>query len=683
MPAVFFYLLPAFREQDIVKSDSSGHLTLAEKVSTKVFGAPRDLHDPHILHKLSLIPLLAWVGLGADGLSSSAYGPEEAFRALGSHTYLALFLGVATALTVGIISYAYSRIIEHFPHGGGGYIVATHMLGERAGVVSGCALIVDYILTITVSITSCVDALFSYLPSDFHRFKILTASVLIAVLVILNIRGVKESIMVLAPIFIAFVATHVLMLGYGIFSHLGSLQPVASSFQNSLTHDLSTIGGVGILLLFLRAYSLGGGTYTGIEAVSNGLQIMRDPKVQTGKRTMLYMAASLALTAGGLFLCYLLVDVRPLPGRTLNAVLADSLFGQWSLGRWIALITIFSEGALLLVAAQTGFVDAPRVMANMAVDSWLPHRFASLSERLTMRNGVLMIGITAFAMLLYTHGSISALVVMYSINVFLTFSLSQFGMLRFFVQNRGAQAKWKQHVGIHATGLILCLTILSVTVFEKFTEGGWLTLVITSLLIALCYGIRSHYAKVRTQLTQLDKILSKMPASRPRNAEPVDGRNMTAIQLVSSFNGVGVHTLFSILRSFPDMYKNFIFVSVAVVDQGAFKGEEGLESLKESTEESLREYVKLARALGFPAEYRMAVGTDVVEAATGLCEEVSREFKRSTVFSGQLAFRLEKFYHRLLHNEVAFAIQRRLQWSGITNVILPIRIGLPKAELVE
>jgi predicted HicB family RNase H-like nuclease len=265
---------------------------------------------------------------------------------------------------------------------------------------------------------------------------------------------------------------------------------------------------------------------------------------------------------------------------------------------------------------------------------------------------------------------------MYSINVFLTFSLSQFGMSRFFIKNRRTEAKWKQHLSIHLTGLIFCLTILSVTIFEKFGEGGWMTLVITSLFIALCYIIRSHYSKVKAQLMQLDKILSRMPISGPMNTEPIDKKNMTAIQLVGDFGGFGVHTLFSIIRSFPGLYKNFVFVSVVVVDQGAFKGREGLEDLKKSTEESLKKYVELVRSLGFPAEYRMAVGTDVVETATELSQEVSREFNKSTVFSGQLSFRLEKLYHRLLHNEAAFAIQRRLQWSGITNVILPIRITM-------
>lgn len=169
-----------------------------------------------------------------------------------------------------------------------------------------------------------------------------------------------------------------------------------------------------------------------------------------------------------------------------------------------------------------------------------------------------------------------------------------------------------------------------------------------------------------------------MPQSDSIKIAPVNKNDMTAILLVGGFNGVGVHSLFSIIRSFPGMYKNFIFVSVAVIDQGIFKGEEGLEDLKKSAEDSLKKYVELARRLGFPAEYRIATGTDLIEQASELTLEVSREFSKSTVFSGQLSFRLEKFYHRLLHNEAAFAIQRRLQWNGVTNVILPIRLDTAK-----
>src|SRR6266571_4926012 len=539
--------------------------SLLQKIVRAVIGGPKHLKDPHLFHKMALIPVLAWVGLGADGLSSSAYGPEEAFRALGEHTYLAVFLGLATALTVFIISYAYSRIIEHFPAGGGGYSVATHMLGEKAGVVSGSALLVDYVMTITISIASCCDAVFSYVPKSFHHYKVPVACALTVILIVLNIRGVKESISVMAPIFMTFVASHILMLVYGVFTHTDKCGPLVCDVQAGLKHDLSSIGVFGILLLFVRAYSLGGGTYTGIEAVSNGLQIMREPRVQTGKRTMLYMATSLAFTAGILFLCYSLVGVKPVEGKTLNAVLADSLFGNWPMGNWISFITIFSEGALLLVAAQAGFVDGPRVMSNMAIDSWFPHRFAALSVRLTMRNGILLMGIAAIALLFYTGGSVSALVVMYSINVFITFSLSQLGMSKFFIQRRNEDPLWFRHLLVHLVGLALCVTILVITTYEKFTEGGWMTLLITSVVIGLCYVIKGHYLKVRKGISQLDETLLDFPTSGPVNTDPVNRNEPTAVQLVSGYSGFGVHTLLSILTSFPKTYKNVIFVSVAAI----------------------------------------------------------------------------------------------------------------------
>ncbi|MGB9629827.1 MAG: APC family permease, partial [Thermodesulfobacteriota bacterium] len=579
------------------------------------------------------MPFLAWIGLGADGLSSSAYGPEEAFKTLGEHTYLAIFLALATTLTVFIISYAYSRIIEHFPHGGGGYVVATHTLGEKAGVLSGCALLVDYMLTITVSIAACGDAIFSFLPIGFHLFKLPFEVLLIVILIILNLRGVKESVIILAPIFLTFIITHAIMLGYGIFVHAGDIGPISKDLRINFQHGISSLGGWGLFLLFLRAFSLGGGTYTGIEAVSNGLQIMHEPRVQTGKRTMLYMSTSLVFTSGGIFICYLLLRVRTIEGQTLNAVLAGNIFSQWQLGHWLALITIFSEGALLLVAAQTGFVDGPRVIANMAIDSWFPHRFSSLSDRLTMQNGVILMGGAGLLLLLYTGGAVSHLVVMYAINVFLTFSLSELGMSRFFIKNRKREKEWKKHLPVHLTGLTLCLTILIITLIEKFTVGGWLTLLITSFLIGICYLIRSHYKNVQRSIRELDEMLSNIPTVGSINSEPLDPKNMTAIQLVSGFNGFGVHTLLSIIRNFPGLYKNFIFVSIGIVDSGSFKGIKEIEALRESVRVSLTQYVSLARRLGFSADYKFDIGTDVVESASSLCRSIVGDFPKSTVFT--------------------------------------------------
>jgi len=650
--------------------------SLGSKVRRKLFGQPRNIKDPTLFHKIALIPLLAWIGLGADGLSSSSYGPEEAFKTLGSHTYLALFLALATAATVFIISAAYKRIIEYYPQGGGGYFVASRTLGEKAGVISGSALLVDYVLTITVSIVSCGAAIFSFLPASFQEYKIPFDICAIILLVVLNLRGVKESIAMLTPIFAVFVLTHILLIGYGIFAHLPQIGPVSRQIGADFQTGLVTLGGGGMILLFFKAFSMGGGTYTGIEAVSNGLQILREPRAQTGKKTMSYMAASLAITAGGILICYLLLRVAPAEGQTLNAVLAGKVFGGWPFGRTIALITIFSEGALLLVAAQAGFVAGPRVMANMAVDYWFPHRFASLSDRFTIQNGVLLMGGAAIVLLLYSRGEITTLVVMYSINVFLTFSISQLGMSRFFIRNRAKEPNWKRNLPIHLLGLIVCLTILVITAIEKFALGGWLTFVITAVVVGLCFLTKRHYIRVRGGVRELDELLTTLPTKGPVNAAPVDPKQLTAIQLVNAYNGFGVHTFLTIIRSFPGLYKNFIFVSVAEVDVGSFRDSDAVGEMEVCARENLQKYVDLARKMGFAADLRCDLGTDIVQAATALVESVCKEFTRATVFAGQSVFRQPSTIHRLMHNETAFAIQQELRWKGITTVILPIRIDI-------
>src|SRR5512142_921818 len=176
-----------------------------ERAKRFLLGAPRDILDPRVFHHVSLIAFFAWVGLGADGVSSSCYGPEEAFLALGGHTVLAIFVAIATVATVFIVSGSYAQIIELFPSGGGGYNVASKLLGEKAGVVSGSALVIDYVLTITISVAAGADAVFSFLPAAWHAHKLAFVAAVILTLVWLNLRGVKESVAVLTPIFMAFI----------------------------------------------------------------------------------------------------------------------------------------------------------------------------------------------------------------------------------------------------------------------------------------------------------------------------------------------------------------------------------------------------------------------------------------------------------------------------------------------
>src|SRR6185312_2677683 len=324
----------------------------------------------------------------------------------------------------------------------------------------------------------------------------------------------------------------------------------------------------GLALVFLRAYSMGGGTYTGIEAVSNGLQIMREPHVETGKRTMVYMAVSLAFTATGIMLLYLLFNVHPVESQTLNAVLGNAFAGGWhvgglAVGRWFVYALLASEGALLFVAAQTGFIDGPRVMANMAVDSWLPHRFASLSDRLTTKDGVLLMGGGAILVLVGLRGRVDALVVMYAINVFVGFTLSNVGMTRFWLQHRAKHPGWWRKIVIHVIGALLCAGILTVTVIEKFKQGAWLTLVITGAAIALCMGVRRHYRRVSRQLAELNREFDDLPSVDHEGGEP-DPREPTAVLLVGSYGGIGIHSMLAIHKMVPGYFKNIVLVSVAV-----------------------------------------------------------------------------------------------------------------------
>jgi amino acid transporter len=689
---------------------------MQKKLRTLLFGPPKDVHSEHTFHSISLIAMLAWVGLGADGLSSSAYGPEAAFRELvaNGHDYSSLAVGLAlgTAVTVFIISYAYSRIIEHFPSGGGGYVVATKLLGPRFGVVSGGALLVDYVLTITTSIASGGDAIFSMVPRAWfgsaamrlnaedvgtwldpvQRTKLIVEIGSIGLLTILNIRGVKESVQAILPVFIIFIVTHAILLVIAIFGNLGQIASVAHQTSVNYGHTVSSLGTLGALLLFVRAYSLGGGTYTGIEAVSNGVQIMREPKVRTAKRTMGLMATSLAVTAGGIILAYLLVHAMPAEDKTMNAVLLDRVAGGWRLGglqvgQWFVTIALASEAGLLLIAAQAGFVDGPRVMANMAVDSWLPHRFAALSETLSMQNGVVLMGGTSIAALVYTHGDVEKLVVMYSINVFLTFSLSNLGMARFWLQHRKEQPEWKKHLPIHLIGLGLCLTILIVTVFEKFTAGGWLTLVVTGLLVALCLGIKRHYARVVTAIRQLDVELADPLAEGSRlQPEPVvgngDGENgidrtkPVAVLFVGAYGGLGRHALLTLLRMFPGHFKGIVFCSVAVIDSGNFKGISEVHELEARVQRALDQYVRYAAWLGLPAQSQFSTGIEVAVEAERIATDVVSRFPRALFVAGQLIFDEDTFVTRVLHNESAFMIQRRLQHAGVPMVVLPVRLNL-------
>jgi amino acid transporter len=645
-----------------------------------LFGREKSLSDRNLFHSISLIALFAWVGLGADGLSSSCYGPEETFKALAGNTHLSLFVALASVVTIVAICASYSQIISLFPTGGGGYLVASKLLSPATGVVSGCALLIDYVLTVTISVASGSDALFSLFPESAQHLKLAFGISGVIGLTLINLRGVKESVVIWVPIFGVFVLTHAFAIVYAMITHSSGLATMGGATAHEVHAVSASVGWFGLMALLLKSYSMGAGTYTGIEAVSNGLPILREPRVRTGRRTMIYMGVSLAVTVAGLLVAYQLYNVQIHEGKTLNAVLFEQMTAGWghSSGNCFVVVTLFSEAALLIIAAQTGFLDGPRVLANMALDRWFPAQFANLSERLVTRNGVLLMGASGFVMMWATKGSVDLLVIFYSINVFITFSLSQAGMVRHWWQERRTESAWVRKLAINGFGLVLTASILISLTIVKFNEGGWATILVTLVLVVSAFAIKHHYNGVRVQLRRLDSIVDAAESeakAAPEAPAPADPKGRTAVILVNGFNGLGLHTVLNVPRMFGNTFRNFVFVQVGSVDAGNFKGAADIDDLRAHTESEADRYVQFARARGYGSKAFTTIGYDVPGEVMKLARDATSEFPNQVFFAGQLLFTNETNLTRWLHNHTVFTLQRRFFLASMPFVVLPIRIG--------
>jgi amino acid transporter len=652
-----------------------------DKLREVVLGKARDPLNADTRHSIALIAFFAWVGLGADGLSSSCYGPEEAYLALGEHTHLGLYLAAATVITVFIISLAYNQVVELFPTGGGGYRVASQLVGPKAGLVSGAALIVDYVLTIAISIASGADAVFSLLPVSWQDWKVATGAVAVVGLIVLNLRGMKEAIKVLLPIFVGFVVVHTVLIVYGIYAHAERLPFLLPETVVETRTLAQHTGWMSVAAMLLFAYSHGGGTYTGLEAVSNNVHTLAEPRVQTGKWTMFYMAVSLAFTAGGILVLYVLWDAAAAHGQTLNAVVFDSIIRNFDFGSALAnhsalVVVLALEAGLLFVAANTGFLGGPAVLANMAADSWVPRQFRQLSNRLVTQNGVLLMGIAALGVLVWSRGTVALLVVLYSINVFLTFSIALWGLCIYWWGNRRGNAPWKRRLLLSGLGVLVTTSILLVLIIGKFDEGGWVTLIITGGVIALCLTIRWHYEDTRAQLRKIDSLFATRGGIEDSPNPPLlDPQKATAVFFVGKNRGVSMHALLWVRRLFGEHFKNYIFLSAGEVDAQSYNGPGALRTLQYEIENSLRYYVNFCHAHGLAAKSQCAFGTDPVAELTRLAEETLKEFPSGVCFASKLIFAHDNFFTRWLHNQTALALQQKLHLQGIQVVILPMKVG--------
>ena len=456
--------------------------------------------------------LIALAVLSSDALSSVAYGPEAlvvVLVAAGTGS-LAASLPIAAAIVVLMIAVglSYRQTIRAYPHGGGSYIVASDNLGRYPGLAAAAGLMLDYVLTVAVSVAAGVAAVTSALPVA-RGHAVLLGLVAIWVLALGNLRGVRQAGALFAAPTYAFIAAILLL------DIVGLGQAAARGFTLlPAHHTASPLEGLGLLVV-LRAFSSGATAMTGIEAISDGIPAFRPPEWRNARTTLTWMMSLLVVMFAGTMLLSRLDGAVPTPSETLLSELADQAFGH---GSGLYLFVQVATALVLLLAANTAFSDFPRLLFFLARDNHAPRQFLRMGDRLAFSNGIVLLAGAASIIYLAFDGRTERLIPLFAVGVFLAFTLSQSGMVRHWLRTR--ELGWRRSIAFNALGAGLSAVVLLVTAATKFSEGAWIIVVAVPLLVALFAAIAGHYRAAELELA-LDPLAVQppTPGSRPREPE--------------------------------------------------------------------------------------------------------------------------------------------------------------------
>jgi amino acid transporter len=451
--------------------------------------------------------------LASDNISSSAYATEEAMRVLAIAGVGALALtmpiAIAVVFVLAIVVLSESRVIRAYPNGGGSYLVARENHGVIAGLVAASALLIDYVLTVAVSTAAGVAAISSFVP-EIHPYRVPIGLALIALLVVGNLRGVREAGLLFAAPTYAYMLGMVGLLSVGLFRiATGDVPPAAlppDPFEPAGTGPLT-------LLLVLRAFASGSVGLTGSEAIANGVPSFRRPETRNAVTTLLLMGTIFSVIFLGLTYLATTIGIQPDEQEieTVNSMITRSVVGQ---GSPLYLFVQVSTAIILLLAANTGFTGFPRLASVLANDRFMPRHFADMGSRLAFNTGIASLAVLAALILTAFGGSVNALVPLYTIGVFLAFTLSQSGLVRRWWRLRNPG--WRLSMLINSFGAAVTGTVLVVVAVTKFQLGAWMVLLMIPLLVALLYGIHRHYQTVQDAL-----VLSGTEPRIPVLAAPV------------------------------------------------------------------------------------------------------------------------------------------------------------------
>jgi amino acid transporter len=442
---------------------------------------------------------LGWIAalaiLGADAIASSVYGPEEMLRMLAAAglpvvSAYAFPITAAIVILLAILALSYWQTIAAYPSGAGGYIVASDNLGRLAGLTSAGALLIDYTLDVSVSVAAGVETITSALPV-LAPIRVPVALGALALIMLANLRGIRTAGALLsAPIYLYVLGTAG-VIALGLFKWTtGTLPPYTppETAQELLTHPAEAFG----ILLILRAFSSGAVALTGIEAISNGVPYFQPPEARNAHRTL----AALAIIFGGLFLGigYLagVIGIVPDPTEveTVHSQLTRLVIGSGPLH----LILEASALLLLVLAADTGFADFPRLLSLLARDGYLPSAFAVRGARLTFSNGIVLVGVIAAVLIVAFRGSVTLLVPLFTVGAFATFTLSQAGMARHWWRRR--DGGWQYHMAINALGAVATAVVLGIVVVSKFAFGAWIVVVVLPLVVYALHSVGTHHDRL-------------------------------------------------------------------------------------------------------------------------------------------------------------------------------------------
>jgi amino acid transporter len=558
--------------------------------------------------------------LSSDALSSVAYATEEILIPLAAFSTIAVTWSIPIALAIGllliIVTLSYRQTIEAYPGGGGAYIVAKENLGTYAGLVAGAALLIDYVLTVSVSIASGVENIASAFPHLFP-YRELLAALIIGFIMLFNLRGTKESASVFALPTYLFIFSLIALITVGFWKATWSdiAQP------NLLLHE--TLPAVPLFLI-LRAFASGCSALTGIEAISNGIPLFEEPSQKNAKITLVWMSCIL----GGLFLSITalahLYGVIPMAGETTVSVLSRRVFGQG----FFYYLTQCSTALILILAANTSYADFPRLSSLLARDRFLPRQLASLGDRLVFSNGIIGLSFSALLLIFLFHGDTHQLIPLYAVGVFLSFTLSQAGMVIHHLKEK--EPGWVRSLCFNLLGALTTASVFFVIASTKFVHGAWMVVLLIPILVIFFREIHRHYLAVGHELS----LLGEVP---PSHLEPI---KHTVIIPIS-----GVH------RGILDALRYALSISDDV--RACY-----VEIDSRSTERMQAEWKKWAREI--PIVILKSPYRSVITPLLHYLDDIEKSSHRDLITVIIPEFVTSRWWHQILHNHTAFLIRAAL-----------------------